>query len=110
MPKIFAIAPKKARVAKCSASVILFAVLLVLAQFGIATHSLHLDGKRDGQKVELTCAFCLAGSHYAAAPSTPIVNVQRQTSEVVVAAVKDVCDVGFPITSRVTRGPPLSSI
>lgn len=81
---------------------------LLVAQLAIAMHPLHLTAKQDGQKIELTCAFCIAGSHHGVAPSAPTIHVERVAHAIVAAAVDDVCEFTHLVSPRLTRGPPFS--
>jgi len=87
----------------------LLAFVLLVAQLGVATHSLHLDAKQDGQKVELTSAFCIAGSHLGAAPTAPVISLDGFSHPVIVAVVRHVCELSLLATPRSTRGPPFST-
>lgn len=88
---------------------VLLALALVIAQFGIVSHSLHLDAKQDGNKTELSCAFCIAGSHLATTPVAPVIDLDKVSHERIVVVVQHVCDDLFRITPRLTRGPPRST-
>jgi len=85
------------------------AAMLLVAQLGIATHPLHASGKQDGQNVEVTCAFCIAGAHWQSPPTAPAFHVDSVTRSDVAIVVRNVCAVRSLITPRLTRGPPHSA-
>jgi hypothetical protein len=95
------------RFVKRSGRVIALAVVLVIAQFGVAGHSLHLDEKQ-GQKAEVTCAFCIAGFDFGAAPVLPVVHGQRIARSILVSRFLHVREAFALVTSQLIRGPPLS--
>ena len=84
------------------------AISLLFAQFAIANHPLHVTKQADGQNVELSCAFCIAGSQLLSGPSTPTVHLDRFDPPLVAAQVRSVCEKSLVVSSRLTRGPPLS--
>jgi len=87
----------------------LLTAALLIAQLGIAMHPLHLDAKQSSQKVELTCSFCIAGSHLGTAFAAPVVHVEKLALTAVDPQVGNVCDILFFSSPRLTRGPPLST-
>jgi hypothetical protein len=89
--------------------VLLMAAMLLFAQLGIASHPLHASGKQDGQTVEVTCAFCIAGTHLQSAPSALVLHLDKSVAVVVDDSVHSVCEVLPLVTPQLTRGPPLST-
>jgi hypothetical protein len=85
---------------------VLACLLFVVGQFGVATHSLHLANP----KADVTCAFCIGGSHLGPAASPQLV-VVNHTPCVQWAPVADsVCEPQFILSPRSSRGPPLGSL
>ena len=89
--------------------ILLMAAMLVLAQLGIVTHAHTALGKQDGQSVELSCAFCSAGTHVQSGPSEPALTTPQTFATFFVADVRHVCAVQSLISPRLTRGPPRST-
>ena len=90
-----------------SSRIVLLAVALLFAQLGVASHPLHGGG--EGQKVELNCAFCVAGAHWQSGSSAPTLHHFESSYAVVESDVRHVCQVAFVVTPRLTRGPPSST-
>lgn len=88
--------------------VALLALFLVIAQLGYVTHPLHLKSKQDGQKSELTCAFCIAGAHLQTASAAPVIHLDEVSYDELIVTVRDVCEPSILVTPRLTRGPPSS--
>jgi len=86
--------------------ILLMAAVLVLAQLGIVTHAHTALGKQDGQSVELSCAFCNAGTHVQSGPAEPSFNAPQTVATLFVTDVRHVCAVRSLISPRLTRGPP----
>jgi hypothetical protein len=88
--------------------IVVMAAMLVLAQLGIVTHA-HSDTTQQGQSVELSCAFCIAGTHLQSGPAAPIFHAPQRITTVFVADVRHVCAVRCLVSPRLTRGPPRST-
>jgi hypothetical protein len=89
--------------------ILLMAAMLVLAQLGIVTHAHTALAKQDGQNVELSCAFCIAGTHLQTGPDAPVFHAPQIVFGVFVADVRHVCAVRSLVSPRLTRGPPRST-
>ena len=86
--------------------ILLMAAMLVLAQLSIVTHAHTALGKQDGQSVELSCAFCSAGTHVQSGPAELSVTAPQTVPTFSVVDVLHVCAVCSLISPRLTRGPP----
>ena len=89
--------------------IFLMAAMLVLGQLGIVTHAHLGTTKKDGQNIELSCAFCAAGTHLQSGPIAPDFNAPQTVAAVFVADVRHVCAVRALVSPRLTRGPPIST-
>lgn len=79
------------------------AALFLVAQLGIATHSLHLDG---GGKTEVVCGFCVT-SHASmdGLAHAPTLRFSFAPSEVLSDGITVITSFEFPSSARV-RAPP----
>lgn len=79
------------------------AALFLVAQLGIATHSLHLDG---GGKVDVVCGFCVTSHASMGGPAhASTLTVFFEPAEVLSDGRAIVASFDFPSSAR-ARAPP----
>jgi len=88
---------------------VLAALALMVAQLGAVMHPLHAEQSPSGQQIEFVCAFCATAVHLHAAPAAPALKI---VPPFVVGSCIEFAPLrqgGAPLTSRLTRGPPLAT-
>jgi hypothetical protein len=82
----------------------LVAALFLVAQLGVATHSLHLDG---GNKADVACGFCVTSHASIDGPvHAPALTFSSISSEVLSDGHSVVASFAFPSSAR-ARAPPV---
>ncbi len=82
----------------------LVAALFLVAQLGVATHSLHLEG---GSKVDVTCGFCVTSHASMDGPvQAPALTFSSVSSEVLSEGHSVLALFAFPSSAR-ARAPPI---